>query len=109
MPDTVTVPVEAQGDEVNMANPIDPLIDKLSDQNFADQQIVFRHAQNESSAGNDKVGELARNLFNQASYLVGAHAAQSLETSRLGLEILAQRSAGMQPQAAGGPAPVKPA
>jgi len=82
---------------------IDALIGKGMDQAFAEQREVFRHAQTEASAGNDKVAELTRNAFLNINTVAQATIADALLNGGLAKDILSQRSAGGQPNAAGGP------
>jgi hypothetical protein len=91
-----------------MATPIDATISQAMDQSFVDGQSTMRTQLLRATAGDAAVAEILRNVAVQATQLVGAHAAGQLEMSRLAKEILDQRSAGGQPQAAGGPLPVPP-
>jgi len=86
-----------------MASEIDPVIAKRMDQSFADHGEVLRQQSASALAGDIRVAELLRNSAVQFSVIAGAKAAQGLAGN-----ILDQRSAGMQPQAAGGPQAVVP-
>jgi len=87
---------------------VDAAVMARMDRSFADQGEVFRHAQNVASAGDDKVSEILRLGAAQMHEIVQAVAAGVLLNEGLAGNILAQRSAGGQPQAAGGPLPVPP-
>ena len=97
------IPVPGEGATTKMAD-VDPTIAKRMDMAFADQGEEFRSSANRAREGDAHVAELTRNAALQFQIIAGAHAAQGLAG-----DILAQRSAGQQPQAAGGPMPVKPA
>jgi hypothetical protein len=88
---------------------VDATIAKAMDQALFDQAQIFRAQQTRATAGDAAVAELTRNVFLQGEQLIGAHAAQTLETDRLSQQILAQRSARDQPASTPFAAPVKAA
>ncbi|MFA6245170.1 MAG: hypothetical protein WC655_29775 [Candidatus Hydrogenedentales bacterium] len=92
-----------------MATPIDATIAQAMDQNFVDGQGTMRAQLLRATAGDAAVAEIVRNYAGQGYAVVGAHTVQTIEADRLAQQILQQRSAGGQPQAAGGPENVKPA
>lgn len=83
---------------------MDPTIATVLNQQFAEQAARMQAMGNRAQAGDQAVAELVRNAGANFMLLAGASAAQGLAG-----DILAQRSAGQQPQAAGGPMPVAPA
>jgi TctA family transporter len=91
-----------------MATTIDPTVEKVLDQQFAEQQNTMRVLQNSAISGDMKVAELLRNTANQAFALVNAHAAGQLENG-LASRILDQRSVMGQPQFVVAPSAIKPA
>ncbi len=91
------------------ATEIDPLICKALDQSFADGQNATRERYNTSQEGNNLVRELIRNASAQnedlnakaaaqTQILITTKAADALLNGGLANDILAQRSAGGQPQ-----------
>ena len=88
--------------------PMDPTIELVLNQTFAKSHQVGLQAADRHSAGNDNVAEQTRLTFLEEKFKVGtreAAAQQRLDADKLAGQILQQRSAGMQPQAAGGPLP----
>ena len=88
-----------------MANEIDPTIAKILDQEFAATHSLLNQAALRANDSANFIAEQARLHHLNAASLVGAAAAQRLGKDALAGEILQHRSAGMNPQAAGGPAP----
>ena len=93
-------------DEGNpVAEPIDPTVQLALNQGFAERHNVLGQVATQIASGNRFVQEAAQHQYLQSAQLLGATAAQVLMGNKLAQDILAQRSAGMQPQAAGGPQP----
>ncbi len=81
-----------------MATTVDPLIEKLTDQNFADGNQSFRMQLLRSNAGDQAVAELTRNGFTNIALVGQAVIDDALLNGGLAKDILAQRSAQGQPQ-----------
>jgi len=82
------------------------------EQGFVELHRRLTHQASRLQDGSDNVAEQTRLMFLEEKTKVGtreAAAMQRMDSDKLAAQILQQRSAGMQPQAAGGPAPVKPA
>jgi len=91
---------------------LDPTIEKVLDQSFAEMAKSATAATERRTASADNVAEQTKVLFLEEKMKIGpreAAAQQRLDSDKLASAILQQRSAGGQPQAAGGPQPVKPA
>jgi len=101
MPDDVTIPVSEGVSD--MAAPIDTVLDQA----FADNHTARMHAGRRLTETNDNISEQTKLLFLEEKMKVGtreAAAMQRMDTSKLAEQILQQRSAKGQPQAAAGTA-----
>ena len=78
---------------------MDPTIAAVLQQQFAEQVNEFRATANRERAGSGHVAEILRNVAAQAFGLVGAKAAQNLETSLIAREVLQTRATKDQPDA----------
>jgi hypothetical protein len=78
---------------------MDPTIATVLNQQFAEQVNEFRATSNNARNGDQHVAELLRNTAVNAHALVGAKAAQNLETSLIAREILQTRATKNQPDA----------
>lgn len=81
-------------------------VETVLDQAFADNHTARMHAGRRMTETNDNISEQTKLLFLEEKMKIGpreAMAQQRLDTDKLAKGILDQRSAGMQPQAAGGP------
>ena len=93
--------------------PMDETIGRVLDQTFAKSHQIGLQAADRHSAGNDNVAEQTRLGFLEMKEKVGtreAAAMQRMDADKLASQILAQRSASVQPTVAGTPvAPGVPA
>ncbi len=90
-------------DEGNM----DPLIAQGLNQAFAASMAGVQQIGVLIASSNQYWADAARANHTRQSELMGATAAQVLMGNKLANDILAQRSAGQQPQGAGGPGPAQ--
>lgn len=83
-----------------MATTVDATVEKVLDQAFSSNHEAYMHASVRSSAANDAVAELARNIFLGEIQKVGtreAAAMQRMDDNKLAQAILAQRAVADQP------------
>ena len=98
---TVT-PGDGQGDEA-VATVVDPTIDKVLDQGFANQHDAAQAARERRRDSSDNVAEQTRVLFLEEKFKVGvreAEASRRLDDNKLAENILAQRATKGQPDSA---------
>lgn len=103
-PPTLELPLPPNGDtgEGDEDMPVDPTIDKVLDQGFANQHDAAQAARERRRDAADNVAEQTRVLFLEEKFKVGvreAEASKRLDDNKLAQNILAQRSAKGQPQA----------
>jgi len=108
----IPVPDAGPGKGVDSPMALDPTIELVLNQCFAEMAKAGTAATERRTASADNVAEQTKILFLEEKMKIGpreAAAQQRLDSDKLASAILQQRSAGGQPQAAGGPQPVKPA
>ena len=101
MAEPVDIPVPGEG-EVEMSATVDPTIDKVLDQGFANQHDAAQAARERRRDSSDNVAEQTRILFLEEKFKVGvreAEASRRLDDNKLAENILAQRAAKNQPAA----------
>ena len=102
-PDTIDVltPDDGQGVEA-VSTGVDPTIDKVLDQGFANQHDAAQAARERRRDASDNVAAQTRILFLEEKFKVGvreAEASRRLDDNKLAENILAQRATKEQPQA----------